>query len=60
MKQYIITKNHKFDETKESLVGGKAIGLWKFSYLNVHIHIAHILRFHILLSCVLRILEKLT
>ena len=35
MKQYIITKNHKFDETKVSLVGGKAIGLWKFSYLNV-------------------------
>ena len=35
MKQYIINKNHKFDETKINLVGGKALGLWKFSNLNV-------------------------
>lgn len=35
MRQFIITKLNKFDETKISLVGGKAIGLWKFSHLNV-------------------------
>lgn len=35
MSQYIITKLNKFDETKINLVGGKALGLWKFSHLNV-------------------------
>ena len=35
MKQYVITKLNKFDETKITLVGGKALGLWKFNHLNV-------------------------
>lgn len=34
MKQYIITKINKYSSDKISLVGGKAIGLWKFSELN--------------------------
>ena len=34
MKQYIITKLNKYNSDKISLVGGKALGLWKFSELN--------------------------
>lgn len=34
MKQYIISNKQKYDPTKLSLVGGKAMGLWKFPKLN--------------------------
>lgn len=34
MKQYIISKINKYSSEKISLVGGKAIGLWKFKELN--------------------------
>lgn len=35
MMQLIITKKNKFSSDKLSLVGGKALGLWKFSNLNI-------------------------
>lgn len=34
MKQYIISKKNKYDSSKLNLVGGKAMGLWKYPKLN--------------------------